>query len=297
MFYELIRKKRYRKAVDLLYLVLGSLLISIGLAIFLVPNKLAAGGVSGIGIIIYHMSEERIPVGISMLVLNIPLFAVSFHKLGRYFILKTLIGAVLVSVFTDLLNFTGNEFLIKYFRSDSQGSDLLLFAVVGGVLIGAGLGLVYLIEGTTGGSDLLARIITLKNKHASVGRVLLMIDTVIVLAASVVFKSFLIGIYAFVSLYAASFTIDNVLEGLKFAKAVFIISKKHEEIAEYIIKVLDRGGTALYGKGLYSGADTNVILCVVKRRRLPELKDSIKAIDQNAFIVITDVKEVLGEGF
>jgi uncharacterized membrane-anchored protein YitT (DUF2179 family) len=232
-----------------------------------------------------------------MLVLNIPLFAFSFHKLGRYFIMKTLIGAVLVSVFTDVLSLISDDFLERFFRSESPRSDLLLFAICGGVLIGAGLGLIYLIEGTTGGSDLLARIITIKNKHSSVGRVLLMVDAVIVLAASIAFKSFLIGIYAFVSLYVASFTIDNVLEGFKFAKAVFIISKKHEEIAEYIISVLDRGGTALFGKGLYTGNDTNVILCVVKRRQLPEIKESIKAIDQNAFIVITDVKEVLGEGF
>lgn len=297
MFYELIRKNRYKKTIDLLYLIIGSLLISFGLAIFLIPNKLAAGGVSGIGIIIYHLSSQRIPVGVSMLALNIPLFALSFHKLGRYFIIKTLIGAFLVSVFTDIFSLAGEEFLLRYFSQDLPGSDLLLFSVCGGVLIGAGLGLIYLIEGTTGGSDLLARIITIKNKHASVGRVLLMIDAVIVLAASIVFKSFLIGIYAFVSLYAASFTIDNVLEGFKFAKAVFIISKKHEEIAAYILKILDSGGTALYGKGLYAGEDTNVILCVVKRRRLPQLKESIKAIDQNAFIVITDVKEVLGEGF
>jgi uncharacterized membrane-anchored protein YitT (DUF2179 family) len=297
MFYEIVSDTKNRILKDMLLLVTGCIIMSVGISVFLVPNRLAAGGVSGIGIIIYYLSGMKIPVGVTMMVLNIPLFLVSLKKLGRYFIFKTILGAVLLSLFTDIVSTLYSSVFEKYFKSESSDTDLLLYAICGGVIVGAGLGLVYLIDGTTGGSDLLAKVITLKNRHSSIGRILLVIDAAIVFAATIVFGSVLLGIYAFISIYITTKTIDNVLEGFHFAKGLFIISEKSAQISEYILFDLGRGATSLYAKGMYTEKDSNVIMCVVKRKQLPKIKENIRNIDPKAFIMITDVREVFGEGF
>jgi uncharacterized membrane-anchored protein YitT (DUF2179 family) len=262
---------------------MGALLVAVGLVAFQIPNKIAAGGVSGIATIVYHIFG--LPVGMVILALNLPLFLFSLKELGFGFGLRTLYGTITLSIFIELI--TPQLPLLT--------EDLLLATIYGGVLVGIGLGLCFRFKGSTGGTDLAARLI---NKHLkiSLGQALLGIDFLVIVAAGVVFNAEL-AMYALLSLFVISQVIDLVQEGVSYAKGAFIISKYPEKITQAIFRELDRGATALKGKGLYTGRDQEVIFCVVSRSEESQLKDLVHQIDPDAFLIVTNVHEVLGEGF
>lgn len=284
---------------DYALILLGSILTAVSINIFLVPYKIAPGGVTGLATVIYYLSGNRFPVGTTMFVLNVPLFLGGIKYIGKRFAAKTLIGAVLLSAIIDLTEPYTSIFVERFLKPGGLFStpDLLLYSVFGGAIMGLGLGLVFRSGATTGGTDLAARIINHFVPGLTMGQLLLIVDTTVIIIASIAFNSILLGLYAIVTLFIASYVIDAILEGVNFAKAVFIISDKSEDISKKILVDLDRGVTALKGTGMYTGNDKNVLLCVVHRAQLTLLKDIVRSIDTKAFIILADIREVLGEGF
>ncbi|TYQ16774.1 UNVERIFIED_CONTAM: uncharacterized membrane-anchored protein YitT (DUF2179 family) [Acetivibrio alkalicellulosi] len=293
-------KKNFKNLEDYLWIVLGAVITASGINIFLVPYKIAPGGVSGIATVLYYLSGERLPVGFIMLFFNIPLFILGIRFIGKKFVIKTLLGTILLSLTIDMSRPIGNYIVEKYLiNPDINGSspDILLYSMFGGLLMGIGLGLVFRSGATTGGTDLAARILNPFMTSLTLGQTLLLIDSCVIVFAAIVFQSFQLALYAIVALYISSKIIDAILEGVNFSKALFIISDMSEKIAPRILKELDRGVTALKGTGMYTKDDKQVLLCVVHRGQLTMLKRIVREIDEKAFIILTDIREVLGEGF
>lgn len=282
------------------WIIAGACITAASINLFLVPFKIAPGGVSGIATVIYYLSRGRMPVGATMLALNVPLFAAGIKFIGRRFAVRTLFSTVLLSLIIDATEPFSKYLVEKYiirFENFGTNPDILLFAIFGGFLMGVGLGLVFKAGATTGGSDLAARIVNHFIPNFTMGQILLFIDSCVIIFAAVAFNSFLLALYAIITLFISSKVIDAVLEGVNFSKAVFIISDKSDDIAKKILVDLDRGVTALNGRGMYTGKDKNVLLCVLPRGQLPMLKEIVKKVDEKAFIILTDIREVLGEGF
>lgn len=297
----MVKNTRLQKVLrDYICIVVGSLLAAAAINIFLVPYKIAPGGVTGIATVAHYLSGFRFPVGATMLALNIPLFIFGLRYIGKNFILRTLFGTIFLSLAVDISGpFTGQ--FVKNHLSGLDGTpsppDLLLYSIFGGLIMGLGLGLVFKSGATTGGTDLAARVVNHFAPAFTMGQILLFIDASVVIFAAVSFNSFQLALYAIVTLFVSSKVIDVILEGVNFAKALFIISNHPEKIAERIMTDLDRGVTVLKGKGMYTGNDKQVLFCVVHRAQIPRLKNIVREIDSAAFIVLTEVREVLGEGF
>jgi uncharacterized membrane-anchored protein YitT (DUF2179 family) len=283
---------------DYFWIVIGSAITAGAINIFLVPYKIAPGGVTGIATVIFYMISEFLPVGTIMLILNVPLFIFGMKYIGRRFIVRTLFSTILLSVVIDV-----SEPLAVWFSEQialenlTSGPDYLLYAIFGGFFMGLGLGLVFKSGATTGGTDLGARIMHHFLPWLSVGKALLVIDSAVIIFAAIAFRSFLLALYSILALYISTKIIDIILEGVNFAKAVYIISDQSETIAEDIMKELDRGVTALKGIGMYTKSEKNVLYCVIHRGQLQELKTIVKRADPSAFIILSEVTEVLGEGF
>lgn len=266
-----------------LWITIGSLMIALALDIFLVPNKIAAGGVSGLATILFYLFQ--MPVGWTFLLMNIPLFLLSYRELGVQVVIRSLYGALVTSVLVELLQS----------RLTIPTQDLLLVSIYGGILSGIGMGIVIKAGGTTGGTDLVARLIH-KYLPVTVGQALLGADFVIISLAGIFFSAEL-ALYALLGLIATSKMIDLVQEGISFAKAAYIISKQPDEIAQRVFRELGRGVTAVPGKGMYTGESHPMLICVVGKTEESRLKDLIYEIDPQAFVFIVDAHEVLGEGF
>lgn len=283
-----------------IWIIAGSIITAAAINIFLVPFKLAPGGVTGIATVVYYLSSKRLPVGITMLALNIPLFILGMKFIGGRFIVRTLFSTVLLSVLIDLSEpFTGDfvrMFIVKT-EITATNPDLMLYCVFGGFFMGLGLGLVFKSGATTGGTDLAARIVNHFFPHLTMGQLLLIIDSSVIIFATIAFNSFLLGLYAIVSLFISTKVIDAILEGVNFAKAVYIISNKPDEISKLILTELDRGVTSFKGVGMYTRNDKDVLYCVLDRAQIQALKQLVVRIDPDAFVILTDVREVLGEGW
>ena len=280
--------KRYFKLFhfvkNYVIIVLGTLIMSLALNIFLIPNQIVTGGASGIGTMLYYITG--INTGIWMLVVNVPLFVIGIKALGRGAMIKTSVATVLLSVFTDL---TANVYFEDF--------DPFLSSVYGGVMMGCGIGLVFLTSAATGGSDLAAKQLEKHVNAISAGRLLLIIDAAIIISSTFVFKNYTAALYGFLSLYITGVFIDIITGGVNFAKAVYIISEKHEEIKSAVMLGMNRGLTMLSGEGGFTGKERPVVFCVITKGEIVRLKSIVKATDPNAFVIITDAKEVMGEGF
>ncbi len=274
--------------VDYSLLTIGSLLVAIALVVFLVPNQIAAGGVSGLATVLYHLFD--LPVGQMILALNIPLFLLGVKALGTSFGIRTIYGILVLSFLTDFLGV-----YLPELGAEKVTSDPLLAALYGGLMAGVGLGLVFKSEGTTGGTDLVALVIS-KYSMISSGKALLIVDFCVILLAGIVFDAEL-ALYALISLAVTSRTIDLVQQGFNIAKGSFIISDCSEKIRKAVIEEMDRGITILKGEGGFSGNEKDILLCVISRSEITELKRVVSQVDQDAFVIITEVNEVLGEGF
>lgn len=262
----------------------GVLLTALGLDMFLIPNKIAAGGVSGIATIMYYLIN--VPVGLAMLFLNVPLFAAGIYRLGLRFGFRSLFGTVALSVAVDAL--------APFLPAPTQ--DILLAGLFGGVLVGLGLGLVFRFNGTTGGTDLAAALLRTYT-GANIGQMLFLVDAAVVIAAGVVFQSAELAMYALITIFVTAWVIDLVQEGFSYTKAFLIISGRPSEIEAAIVRGLNRGATAWPAKGVYTGTEREIILSVVNRSEVSRLKDIVYETDPRAFVILADVHEVLGEGF
>ena len=269
--------------LDYAQIVLGSFIGALGLTMFLVPSKLAAGGVSGIAIVFHYIFG--LPVGWTMLGLNIPLFVAGVALLGKSVGIKTIIGGLLFSVFTEIT---------AGFPVPTQ--DLILSTVYGGIVLGVGLGIVFRVRASTGGTDLASMILHHFVPAISVGQGILIIDFFVIILSGFVFN-WELAMYAWISLFISSKVIDLIQEGFNYAKAAYIISVKAEEVSNKILTEMDRGVTLLNAKGGFSLEEKNVLLCVITRFEVSKLKSVVHETDPKAFVIIHDVHEVLGEGF
>jgi len=290
-------KKAIKEVAIYLVIAFGSVLSAFAIDAFLVPYKIASGGVSGLSTVIYYVSNKTLPVGLLMIAMNVPLFIGGYRVIGLRFLIRTAFATVILSLTIDFMMPYITTIVLPYMQLGGVTPDLLLFSIVGGVLLGSGLGLVIKFEATTGGSDMLATILNRKFPGMSVGNLLLIIDFFVVATATIVFRSVLLGLYSVVTIFLSSRVIDLVVEGISYSKAFYIFSDKSDEISKRLMTEIGRGVTFLNAMGAYREKNMVVLLCVVQRSQLPKVKGIVKEIDRNAFVVLMDATEVLGEGF
>lgn len=278
-----------RRVRDFGLMTLGVAIAAFGLDAFLIPNRIAAGGLSGIATVIFHLARARgltLPVGTQMLVMNVVLLLVAIRMRGWRYGAKTLFGLVGLSVAVDGL---------APFTPHLAADDLLLATLYGGALMGLGVGLVFKAGGNTGGTDIVAQLIAPKVSFG-LGQIMFAVDVAVVVVAGVVFGPAL-ALYGAVAVFVGGGVIDLVLEGFSVEKAVFIISARNSEIAEAILYDVGRGATGISARGLYTGEPREMIFSVVSRNQLDDVKRVVQAIDPKALVVISDVHEAIGEGF
>lgn len=285
-------KKLLISKKDFFTILLGVTILSIGINWFTSPLNLITGGVSGVTIIVKNLSEQflgfGIPLSITTFVLNLPLFIISIRQRGIEFAKKSLWAVGLLTVALWYTELIPNVL-------DVQG-DLVLGGIFSGIIIGLGVGIVLRAGATTGGTDMLATIIRYKNDSIPIAKVMLAIDSIIILAGLLIFGP-IKAMYAIVSVFISSKVITAVLEGMHYAKAAFIISDKNEEIANAILSEVKRGATGIKAKGMYTQNDKDMLYVVVSQKEISTLREAIRNIDPKAFVTIADVREVLGEGF
>jgi len=269
---------------EMVQLLIGTVFMSFAISFFLFPNQLSTGGFVGIATAVNHIFG--FPVGTLVLILNIPLFIMAFIKNGKEIFVKAIFGTVFLSIFID--------FFSQY---HPVTNDKLLASVYGGILIGLGLAMVFKASGSTGGTDLLTRIIKAFRPEKKLGEVMVMMDAVIVFGNMLVFRQIEIGLYSAIAIFIVGRILDVFFEGVDFTKTVYIISDKAEEISKKIGEELKRGTTGIYGKGMYRGEEKLILLCVADRNELPAVNKITKKIDPRAFIIISNAREVIGEGF
>lgn len=275
--------------VDYLYIIGGVLLLAASINMVYAPFELVMGGVTGLAIVIQSVTkgliDGGIPLWLSNMIINVPLFLLAVVIKGRNFGARSLFSTIFLSI---------SLYVTQWLPMLTQ--DMLLGTIFGGVMAGAGLGLVFSAFSTTGGTDLGASIIQHFFRHVSVARIMLILDWFIIAIGAYVFgveKS----LYAIISVFITARIIDAFLDGLHFSKAAFIISDHSKGIAKSVMAELDRGVTGLAGEGMYSSRQKNVLLCVVSKREIVQLKEIVRQCDSKAFIIVTDVREVFGEGF
>ncbi len=271
--------------MDLLILTLGSALVAAGLVMFTIPNDIAPGGVSGLATVLARLTP--LSVGVWSLLINVPLVIIAWCVLGFRPILKTVLATVLLSLFIDVLT----PLLPAY------GSNLLLACVFGGVLSGVGMGAVFARGASTGGTDLVSLLLNRAFPYMSVGSLLLCVDALVVVFAAVVFRDIEVVLYSAIALYVTTKVVDSILDGLNFAKVVFVITEKGEELRAVLADEQERGITILSGEGGYTRKGKDVLLIVTRRTELPQLLKTVKSIDKKVFAFVTNATEVHGEGF
>ncbi len=278
----------FRKQFFMWFQILsGTLVCALAYKMFLIPNEIAPGGFTGIGQLISHLTGWQ--VGTITLGLNIPLFLMSARTLGLSFGIRSLVATVGLSVLIDFLP------VPSVIPADAS-ERMMLATVFGGVLGGAGFGLILRGGATTGGSDMLAKLIKERFPSVTLGSVMFLVDAAVIAASAFVFD-IVSAMFALISTYLMSHVIDILVDGLNSARAYFIISEKHAVIASRIMTELERGATALKGRGLYSGHDKDVLLCVISRTESAALRAIVAETDPKAFVIATNVHEALGEGF
>ena len=267
-------------------ITLGSLLYGIALSLFLDPLNLAPGGFSGVAIILNRFAP--IGVGVWFLILNVPVLAIALWKFGWRFLISTLYAIAMTSFFTDLI--------ARHF-SGYVMDDLLLGVVFGSILSALALGLVFLSGATTGGSDIIVKLLRIRYPHLKTGRLYFISDIAVVTAAGIVFRDANIALYALISVFLMGYVLDVVLYGRDGAKLIYIISDKSEAISKRILEELDIGATFIEGKGAYSGKEKSVILCVIKKRVYPLAESIVREEDPEAFLIVSSASEIFGEGY
>lgn len=305
-------EKIYKEHVILEYIAItiGAAIMGIGIGVFLVDAQVVPGGVSGLSMAIHYLSSNKIPVGVMIWVLNVPLYLWGIKELGKEFGIRTFYG------------FTLNSFFIDFFRGDVpfigglqlqntqsirelQQSDFLFFILLGAAFLGLGLGIIFKFKGTTAGSDIVAAIMQ-KRFGIKPGMAILIIDFFVILTAGFVIEykglaidrtAITLTFYALFLLFVSSSIVDAIIDGFDYARSAYIISDKNEEIAQAIMNDLSRGATAIKARGLYRNIDREVIVTVVTLKELGKLLSIIKRIDPKAFVTIHNVHEVMGEGF
>lgn len=279
-------KKLSRTFKNYCLIALGSVLYAAGVALFLDPNNLASGGVSGIAIIVNSVIDF-IPTGMWVVIFNVPIMIAGVWKLGAKILLPTFFSLAVSSGAMTLF-----ELLCP-----SLTENPVLACVGGAVLVASGIGLVFRGGATTAGTDIIVKLLRLKYRHISTGAIFLFTDGLICLASGIVFKNFDSALYAAIAVFIQMFVLNMVLYGSDEARMVYIISERDEIIAARLLKEIDAGATYLYGNGVYTGKDRKVLMCALKMRSVPQAREIIRQEDSDAFVIVTKATNVFGEGF
>ncbi len=278
-------RERIKKIIiEFLGTIVGSAVMAFGVSSFLLPNQLSSGGFSGVATITYYLLN--IPMGLMIMILNVPLFILAGYKIGREFFIKSLIGTVSLSVFIDIFD-----------RYPAVTTDRFLACIYGGAIIGIGTAIILRVGASTGGTELIANIIKVYNPYISMSSYLAVIDIIIIALNVIFFKHIEIGLYSAIAIYLYGQMIDIIFEGVYYTKLMFIISDRNEEIAKEITTDVKRGVTGLYGRGMFKEKDKLVLICAASRGDISKIKDIAKKIDGKCFIIIANAREVLGKGF
>ena len=275
--------------VDILFFVIGSFIFAVSINMFTSPNQIAPGGMTGLGTAINFITGGKVPIGLCVIVLNIPFFLWAFIEIGAKFLVKTTIGMLMTSNAIDL-----TAGLIPAYHG-----DMLLVIVFGGIMMGFGLSLIFLRGATTGGTDLIAKLMERRLPHVSMGRLMMCFDLVVVAISAVLFRSFESAMYSVIVIFLCSKVIDTVLYGFNGnnGKMLFIISPKNEEISDRILNEVQRGLTELRARGGYSKAEGTVLLCAVQRQEIHHVYGIVYGVDPDAFVIVGEAGEIRGEGF
>jgi len=285
--YTLLMKGRFlRELGQNIYIVIGSAVMALAYNLFLMPHRIVPGGAGGVAMILNHFFA--VPVGLTILVINIPLFVLGVKTLGRTYGVKSLVGIAISSLLID-----GFTYVLHVGpATDNQ----ILACIFGGIMLGGGLGLVFRGGGSTGGSDIVGQVLH-RCSNFSTGTAILVVDFIVITAAGLCFGQFESALYGYVNLYLQTRAIDLVLEGLSYTRALFIISDSADAVARAITAKMNRGATVLNATGAYSREQKNMVFSVMAKREIARAREIVREADPRAFVVITDVYEVLGEGF
>jgi len=270
---------------DYLFIIVGTFLTSVSLTSVFEPMGLVIGGVTGLGIVVKEVTKDLISLSIFNLLANIPLLLVALKMKGSKFLGKTLAATVLLSIFLSFVPVVPN-----------LPEDKLLLTIFGGIVAGVGIGCVFVAMATTGGTDLLAMLLFQKYPNVSVSNIMGIVDGIIVLLGALVF-GLESAMYALIAILIVSQLSDLIMEGFKFAKLTFIISNDTDVIGKTIMNTMDRGVTSIGIKGLYTNKEKSMLMCVVAKKEIVDLKKIVSNIDPNAFLIVSDVREAVGEGF
>ena len=265
--------------------VLGSAIFALGFSLFLAPNDMSAGGISGLALIFVELAGIG-SVGTLSILINLPLFILGGLKIGKQFFAGSLLGMVLSSVLID-------AFALIPFPT----LEPLISVLYGGVICGLGLGIVFICGTSTGGSDILVRLLKLKYRNVPIGQISMCFDAIVVILTGIVFKDVTKSLYTCITVFLCSQVIDAVVYRFDYSKVALIISTEHQQIADAIGKKLDRGATLLHGEGSYTHREMKVVLAAVKKQQVAELKELVMEIDPKAFVIVQEAHQVLGDGF
>ena len=270
--------------IEILGIAIGTILMAIGVSQFLLPNHLSTGGFSGIATIFYYLFNW--PMGRTIILLNIPCFILAFIRIGKGFVIKSIIGTFFLSFFIDLFS-----------RYSEWTNDRTLACIYGGVLVGIGTAIILRSNGSTGGSDLVSILIKSFNNMISTSNGIIIFDIIVITLNVIAFKQLEIGLYSAIAIFIMGKMIDIVFEGIGFSKMIFIISDQYEEISEKIGKTIKRGTTGIYSKGMYTNREKMMVMCIASRGEVIKIRQIANEIDKTSFIVISNVREVFGKGF
>lgn len=271
-------------AIETIGTTVGAFIMAVATSLFLLPNQLSSGGFSGIATIFYYFL--KIPMGTTILAFNVPLFLFAGYKLGKNFLLKSIVGTITFSVSIDILD-----------KLEPLTQDRFLACIYGGIIVGLGTAIILKSNSSTGGSDLVSYLVRKYNPNIRMSNVITIMDTVIVTLNVLFFKEVEIGLYSAIAIYLMGKIIDIIFEGIYFTKLLFIISDRNQEIAEEIGEKVQKGTTGLFGKGMYTNENKLILMCAASRGDVSRVKQVAKKIDPKSFIIIANAREVVGLGF
>lgn len=270
------------KAINSILIILGATIAGIGINFFLEPMNIAPGGISGAAVLLSRLLKGKLSVGMLTIIINIPLFVIGYILIGRKFVVKSIVGTFIFSIMVDITS---------HISVMTGGENKLLFALWGGVVTGCGFGMIFRGGASTGGTDIIARILQKKVQLLTIGNALLIMDLIFLAIVALVYKSVEAALYTGVTVFVASKVVDVVEAGINYAKEIWIVTEAPNEIAENIIGKMGRGVSLIEAKGMYSKRKKSILICVVFNRQVSDIRKIIKKYDQNAFVTIKEVRE------
>ncbi len=279
-----ITNPKIKLIFDYIVLIFGATLVGVSVGSVLLPSKLSTGGFTGIATILHYVM--KLPASVVLPALNIPIFLLVWKVIGFKYGFRSLVGMIFCSLGIKLGEYFG-----------VLTTESILAAIYGGILSGLGIALTYRAGGSTGGTDLVAKLVQVKKQHMNLSEILLIVDGIIIATSSIIFNSIEVALYSIVSLYVMTKMLDLILVGAEYSKAVFIITEKDKEISDYMHSVLSRTTTKINAVGTYTNTEKRILLCVVNKKEIPKLKEGILGIDDKAFTIITTVTDAYGQGF